>query len=62
MRSLGFGSDRKFEDNGYYIRNSLFPKLTSEMRMDNTDKQIPINISSTMNTDVQERTSRRISD
>lgn len=37
-RLLGFGSDRKFEDNGYYIRNSLFPKLTSEMRMDNTDK------------------------
>ncbi len=37
-RLLGFGSNRIFEENGYYIRNSLFPKLATEMRVDNTQK------------------------
>lgn len=37
-RLLGFGSNRNFEEDGYYIRNSLFPKLSSEMRVDNTEK------------------------
>ncbi len=37
-RLLGFGSNRVFEEDGYYIRNSLFPKLTSEMKIDNTKK------------------------
>lgn len=37
-RLLGFGSNRVFEEDGYYIRNSIFPKLTSEMRVDNTEK------------------------
>src|SRR5699024_7966334 len=32
--ALGFGSQRNFEDPGYYIRNSLFPKLTEEIKMD----------------------------
>lgn len=37
-RLLGFGSNRDFEEDGYYIRNSLFPKLSTEMRVDNTEK------------------------
>ncbi|WP_031546322.1 FMN-binding glutamate synthase family protein [Salinicoccus luteus] len=37
-RLLGFGSDRDFKEEGYLIRNSLFPKLSSEMRIDNTEK------------------------
>src|SRR5699024_12579355 len=37
-RLLGFGSNRVFEEDGYYIRNSLFPKLATEMRVDNTAK------------------------
>lgn len=31
---VGFGSLRDFEEPGYYIRNSLFPKLTEEIQMD----------------------------
>lgn len=31
---LGFGSQRDFEEPGYYIRNSMFPKLTEELKMD----------------------------
>lgn len=31
---LGFGSLRDFEEPGFYIRNSMFPKLTEEMKMD----------------------------
>ncbi|TFJ91900.1 FMN-binding glutamate synthase family protein [Lentibacillus salicampi] len=34
----GFGSQRDFEKEGYYIRNSMFPKLTEELRMDNATK------------------------
>lgn len=32
--AIGFGSQRNFEESGYYIRNSMFPKLTEELRMD----------------------------
>ena len=38
QRLVGFGSDKDFEEEGYFIRNSLFPKLLSEMRVDNMDK------------------------
>ncbi|PWU66869.1 FMN-binding glutamate synthase family protein [Gracilibacillus dipsosauri] len=31
---IGFGSQRDFEEAGFYIRNSLFPKLTEELKMD----------------------------
>ncbi|PGZ93164.1 MULTISPECIES: FMN-binding glutamate synthase family protein [unclassified Bacillus (in: firmicutes)] len=31
---LGFGSKRDFEEKGYYIRNSMFPKLSEELKMD----------------------------
>jgi glutamate synthase domain-containing protein 2 len=31
---IGFGSRRDFEDAGFYIRNSMFPKLTEELNMD----------------------------
>ncbi|GEL76961.1 FMN-binding glutamate synthase family protein [Tenuibacillus multivorans] len=31
---IGFGSQRDFEGAGYYIRNSMFPKLTEELRKD----------------------------
>lgn len=31
---LGFGSLRDFEKPGFYIRNSMFPKLTEELKMD----------------------------
>lgn len=35
---LGFGSQRDFEEAGYYIRNSMFPKLTDELKMDRKTK------------------------
>ncbi|RYG72340.1 FMN-binding glutamate synthase family protein [Lentibacillus lipolyticus] len=35
----GFGSQRDFEKEGYYIRNSMFPKLTEEIKMDRKAKQ-----------------------
>ncbi|ENH97181.1 flavoenzyme [Gracilibacillus halophilus YIM-C55.5] len=31
---IGFGSQRDFEEPGFFIRNSLFPKLTKELRID----------------------------
>lgn len=31
---LGFGSQRDFEEEGYYVRNSMFPKLTEELKID----------------------------
>ncbi|ASN04050.1 FMN-binding glutamate synthase family protein [Virgibacillus necropolis] len=31
---VGFGSQRDFEIAGYYVRNSMFPKLTEELKMD----------------------------
>jgi len=35
---IGFGSLRNFEEPGYYIRNSMFPKLTEELNMDSNTK------------------------
>lgn len=35
---IGFGSQRNFDEAGYYIRNALFPKLEEEMRMDRETK------------------------
>ncbi|MFD2658266.1 FMN-binding glutamate synthase family protein [Gracilibacillus thailandensis] len=35
---LGYGSQRDFDEPGYYIRNSLFPKLTEELKMDRKTK------------------------
>src|SRR5699024_11454369 len=34
----GLGSQRDFEKAGYYIRNSMFPKLTEELKMDREAK------------------------
>jgi glutamate synthase (ferredoxin) len=31
---IGYGSVRDFEEEGFYIRNSMFPKLTEELKMD----------------------------
>lgn len=31
---LGFGSQRDFDEPGYYVRNAMFPKLTEELKMD----------------------------
>lgn len=35
---IGFGSKRDFEEAGYYIRNSMFPKLSEELQMDRNIK------------------------
>lgn len=35
---IGFGSLRNFEEPGFYIRNSMFPKLTEELNMDDETK------------------------
>jgi len=32
--AIGFGSTRDFEQEGYYIKNAMFPKLSEEMEMD----------------------------
>ncbi|MGA9225235.1 MAG: glutamate synthase-related protein, partial [Mesobacillus sp.] len=37
-RLIGFGSLRDFNEEGFYIRNTLFPKLTDEMKVDNAEK------------------------
>ncbi|MCJ8007831.1 FMN-binding glutamate synthase family protein [Lederbergia wuyishanensis] len=37
-RVLGFGSERDFEEPGFYIRNAMFPLLYDEMRMDQGPK------------------------
>ncbi|MCM3090425.1 MULTISPECIES: FMN-binding glutamate synthase family protein [unclassified Cytobacillus] len=37
-RLIGFGSIRDFDEEGFYIRNTLFPKLVDEMKVDNTRK------------------------
>ncbi|MGG4154798.1 FMN-binding glutamate synthase family protein [Peribacillus muralis] len=37
-RVIGFGSERNFDEAGYYIRNSMFPKLREELRLDNSQK------------------------
>ena len=31
---IGFGSKRNFEEEGYYIRNAMFPKLNEELNVD----------------------------
>ncbi|MBS4196216.1 FMN-binding glutamate synthase family protein [Lederbergia citri] len=31
---VGFGSKRDFEEEGYYVRNDMFPMLNEEMKMD----------------------------
>ncbi|MGG3469754.1 FMN-binding glutamate synthase family protein [Neobacillus pocheonensis] len=35
---IGYGSQRDFEESGFYIRNSMFPKLTEELKMDQETK------------------------
>lgn len=35
---VGFGSQRDFEEPGYYVRNSMFPKLTEELKIDHETK------------------------
>ena len=35
-RLIGFGSKRDFEKPGYYLRNSMFPTLNTDMRTDNS--------------------------
>ncbi|ASK64209.1 hypothetical protein CFK37_19685 [Virgibacillus phasianinus] len=35
---LGFGSERNFDQEGYYIANTMFPKQTEEMKMDRDTK------------------------
>lgn len=37
-RLIGFGSKRDFDEEGYYLRNTMFPKLRSELRIDNSQK------------------------
>ncbi len=37
-RLIGFGSERDFNEAGYYIRNSMFPNLREELRIDNSEK------------------------
>ncbi|MDQ0220631.1 FMN-binding glutamate synthase family protein [Peribacillus cavernae] len=37
-RLIGFGSTRDFNAEGFYIRNTLFPKLRDEMKVDNIEK------------------------
>ncbi|WNB91922.1 FMN-binding glutamate synthase family protein [Bacillus sp. NEB1478] len=37
-RLIGFGSNHDFEAEGFYIRNTLFPKQRDELKVDNTDK------------------------
>lgn len=32
--AIGFGSQRDFEKAGFYVRNSMFPKLTEELKID----------------------------
>ena len=31
---VGFGSKRDFDEEGFYVRNDMFPKLTEELKMD----------------------------
>ncbi|MFD1707780.1 FMN-binding glutamate synthase family protein [Siminovitchia sediminis] len=37
-RIHGFGSEREFDDPGFYIRNAMFPKLNEELRVDQDPK------------------------
>lgn len=34
--AIGFGSKRDFEEEGYYVRNDLFPKQTEKLKIDET--------------------------
>jgi len=36
---LSFGSKRDFDESGFYLSNSMFPKLTEELRVDQTGGQ-----------------------
>ncbi len=38
QRLVGFGSDQDFTAEGFYIRNTIFPKLREQLRVDNTEK------------------------
>ncbi|MDA8354570.1 MAG: FMN-binding glutamate synthase family protein [Firmicutes bacterium] len=42
-RLFGFGTERNYEEEGYFIRNSLFPKQEQEMRVDN-ERKIPTKV------------------
>ncbi|WP_257348612.1 FMN-binding glutamate synthase family protein [Pseudalkalibacillus decolorationis] len=35
---IGYGSQRDFEEKGFYVRNSMFPKITEELKMDQDTK------------------------
>ncbi|WP_397538771.1 FMN-binding glutamate synthase family protein [Rummeliibacillus pycnus] len=35
---VAFGSKRNYEEEGFYVRNDMFPKLTEEIKMDNETK------------------------
>lgn len=35
---IGFGSQRDFEKEGYYVKNAMFPKQTEELKMDRETK------------------------
>lgn len=37
-RLIGFGSKKDFSEEGFFIRNTLFPKQREEMKVDNTEK------------------------
>lgn len=37
-RMVGFGSQRDFDQPGYYIKNTMFPKLTEELAIDQKEK------------------------
>ncbi len=37
-RLIGFGSKRNFDEEGFYIRNTLFPKHRDELKVDNAEK------------------------
>jgi glutamate synthase domain-containing protein 2 len=35
---ISFGSKRDYEESGYYISNDMFPKLSEELKVDNSEK------------------------
>ncbi|MGG3891578.1 FMN-binding glutamate synthase family protein [Metabacillus fastidiosus] len=35
---IGFGSKRDFDEEGFFVRNDMFPKLTEEMKLDKNTK------------------------
>ncbi len=37
-RMVGFGSQRDFDQPGYYIKNTMFPKLEEELAIDQQEK------------------------